>query len=385
MEQLEHRRKDMCVEMLRECYMSARRLLRRMVESVEFRACIKEEGPDGLAPNSASEAEALVRSTVRECRALMNQRSSESPRWYNIDGNLRLAVQDALQIIPLALGKVQLWMETPLTAFDLNPVPMRECQTRRRTRAALQLDDAIDRKSQEDVLKSARKLGQLRDLFEVPLGLEALDDNGETPLYRAATRGGVDDVCILLDAGADVNALLSFSGASLRREATQEGENIGSLTAQGSEAVAKTYYSALHGAARNGLAETTEMLLKRGADANLCVSGSGRWPTGCSPLMLASAAGCNRVVERLLAYNACTEKRDESGYTALMLAARNGNHKVIQMLLSKGADPKAVKAVTLKDSCKTIMTTALDLAQRAHDHGIEGAAECVQLLAPHLS
>jgi len=218
-----------------------------------------------------------------------------------------------------------------------------------------------------------------------------VDDNGEAPLYWAATRGGADDVRILLDAGANVNALLSFSATGLRREAAQEGDNaggdIGALTDQppGSETVAHTYtyYSALHGAAKHGLVETTEILLKRGADPNLCVAGSGIWPVGCSALMLASNAGCYRVVERLLAYNACTEKRDESGYTALMLAARNGNGKVIQMLLSKGADPKAVREMKVKgasNSSEVISITALGLAQRAHGSGIPGAAECVQLL-----
>jgi len=440
-EQLEHRRKDMCVEMLRECYMSAQKLLNNMVESEEFRSCITEGKPGKLAPNSEAEAKEMVKATMRECETLMHSRTAEGPEWYNIDGNLRLAVQDALSIIPLALGKVQLWMEAPMTAYDINCVPMRECQLLRITRAALQLDDAIDRQSQEDVLKSARKLCHLSDLIVVPLGLEKVDDNGETPLYRAATRGGTDDVRILLDAGANVNAQLSFSAASRPREAPEEGANFGSVAAQGSEMVAEIYFSALHGAAKHGRAEMVEMLLKRGADANLCVSGSGRWPTDCSALMLASGTGCNRVVERLLAYKACTEKRDASGLTALMLAARNGHAKVIQVLLSKGADPKAVRKrpdkdkwkcavcnaetsfyatpdeynwekatrchrrncgqlkgakapaseakdtseVKLKDSSKTIATTALDLAQRSHASGVQGAAECVQLLTQHLS
>ena len=372
MEQLEHRRKDMCVEMLRECYMSARRLLSDMAESEEFRSCITE-----WKPNSAAEVKAMVKATVRECEALMNKRAGEEPNWYNIDGNLRLAVQDALQIIPLALGKVQLWMETSMTACDLNCVPMRECKMLRMVNAALQLDDAIDRQSQEEVFRSATQLCHLRELLVVPLGLEKVDDNGETPLYRAAALGRTDDVGILLDAGADVNALLSFSATTRPREAPEEGEIFGAVAAQGSEMVPETSYSALHGAAMNGRAETAEMLLKRGADANLCVSGSGRWPTGHSDLMLASARGCDRVVQRLLAYNACTEKHDVFGYTALMLAARNGKAKVIQILLSKGADRKAVREVKRKDSSKTIATeTALDLAQRAHTRGIQGAAEC---------
>ena len=169
-EQLEHRRKDMCVEMLRECYMSAQKLLNNMVESEEFRSCITEGKPGELAPNSVAEAKAMVKATMRECETLMNRRAAEGPNWYNIDGNLRLAVQDALSIIPLALGKVQLWMEAPMTAYDINCVPMRECQLLRITRAALQLDDAIDRQSREDVLKSARKLCHLSDLIVFCVG-----------------------------------------------------------------------------------------------------------------------------------------------------------------------------------------------------------------------
>jgi len=102
------------------------------------------------------------------------------------------------------------------------------------------------------------------------------------------------------------------------------GANFGSVAVQGSETVAETYLSALHGPTKHGLAETAEMLLKRGATP-ICVSRGlgGGGHTGCSALMLANGTGCNRVVERLLAYNACTEKRDPSGNTALMLAARN--------------------------------------------------------------
>jgi hypothetical protein len=90
-EQLEHRRKDMCVEMLRECYMSAQKMLNNMVESEEFRSCITEGKPGELAPNSVAEAKAMVKATMRECETLMNRRAAEGPNWYNIDGNLRLA------------------------------------------------------------------------------------------------------------------------------------------------------------------------------------------------------------------------------------------------------------------------------------------------------
>ena len=78
--------------------------------------------------------------------------------------------------------------------------------------------------------------------------------------------------------------------------ASCSGANFGSVAVQGSETVAETYLSALHGPTKHGLAETAEMLLKRGATP-ICVSrglgGGGR------------------------------EKRDPSGNTALMLAARN--------------------------------------------------------------
>ncbi len=177
--------------------------------------------------------------------------------------------------------------------------------------------------------------------------VNAAEDDGTTPLMRAAHGHSPEIVKLLIDAGADVAARNRYG------------------------------VSALYLAARNGDAATTRALLVAGLDPNTAL------PGGETALMTAARAGNTAVVGALLtgsnavdtlaelgtdpsaersAYSAADDtgyggtsrpvaRRNRAdvnarerwyGHTALMSAAAAGQADVIRLLIEAGADVNAV-------------------------------------------
>src|SRR4051794_23659873 len=93
--------------------------------------------------------------------------------------------------------------------------------------------------------------------------------------------------------------------------------------------------TALHWAARANDAETTQLLLAAGAQANV----ANRY--GVTALSLAAANGNAAIVEALLKAGADANGALPQGETVLMTAARAGNAEVVKALLARGADVNA--------------------------------------------
>ena len=146
-------------------------------------------------------------------------------------------------------------------------------------------------------------------------------------LERAAASGSVDNVRLLLKAGADVNQ-------------TNPGVN----------------YAALLGAVVAGSVECTELLIEAGADVNL------RQKYCTSPIIQAVQKGYPEIVQVLLKAGADVNDIDvDNSWTALMLAAWNGHDDVVDVLIKAGAD---VNRERLND-------TALKLASECSTKGTE--------------
>ena len=188
------------------------------------------------------------------------------PLWYADSAHLGQAINDALEIIPHALGKVRLWLETNVTLYDLVPIPMRFAQMMlvSKTMAAVEHVEAsgVGAASGNEVPRLALRLCYLRGLLADDDDVvaqqgcsvtEELDVHGQTGLYAAATRGSTEDVRLLVQAGADVKACTNGM-ISLRRRTT-------------------TFSSALHGAARLGHADVVALLLRSRADVDAKVQG----------------------------------------------------------------------------------------------------------------
>jgi uncharacterized protein len=96
--------------------------------------------------------------------------------------------------------------------------------------------------------------------------------------------------------------------------------------------------TALHWAAYQGDLETTDLLLRAGANPRIV----NRY--GVTALSLAVERGVATVVERLLRAGADANAVLPGGETVLMTAARAGHADVVKLLLSKGASPNAREA-----------------------------------------
>ncbi|KAJ8246699.1 hypothetical protein GJAV_G00254410 [Gymnothorax javanicus] len=138
--------------------------------------------------------------------------------------------------------------------------------------------------------------------------LEHVDGEGWTALRSAAWGGHGEAVCLLLDAGAEVD---------------------------GTDADGRT---ALRAAAWAGHLEILLILLEHGAQPDL-PDRQGR-----TPLIAAAYMGHQEVLEALLAHRATVDAQDSDGRTALSVAAMcsgegRSQEEVVSALLEKGADP----------------------------------------------
>ena len=105
--------------------------------------------------------------------------------------------------------------------------------------------------------------------------------------------------------------------------------------------------TALMGAAVNGHTQTVQLLLEKGADVNAVIEKDYRigylekWQVGKTALIYAAANGHTKIVQLLLEKGADVNAKKYDGSTALMLAADNGHTKIVKLLIEKGADVNA--------------------------------------------
>lgn len=128
----------------------------------------------------------------------------------------------------------------------------------------------------------------------------------DSPVADAAMRGDVDEVRVLLRAGADVNAA--------------QGDGM----------------TALHWAAMSGSVGLAEVLVYAGANLEAQTRLGG-----FTPLLVASQAGSAEMVQKLLGAGADANTTTSTGETALHFAAASGNPAAIAALVAHGADVNA--------------------------------------------
>ncbi len=168
-------------------------------------------------------------------------------------------------------------------------------------------------------------IGDLSDYLDKnPEVVNDASPDGSTPLLNAAVFGDVETVKLLLDKGADVNAMTDWG-------------------------------TPLYMATLNEKTEVVKLLLEHGADPNIPKR------TGSTPLHAAIGRGNRSIVILLLAAGADPNAVASGGLTPLHICAIKGREEYCEVLLKHGAVP----SLTLKDhKGKTPLDVANDMDHR---------------------
>ncbi len=202
------------------------------------------------------------------------------------------------------------------------------------------------------------------DLYMVRVLLAAKPDlnwrepiTGETTLMHALSTGHWDVARLLVEAGANVNAMTKAGATALTLVAGESsprslamvqallaahadvnggpaGRSTGVLSPSSPSYARAAGYTALGLAASTGSVEVVQALLA----ANSWVDVNAKQRDGKTPLTIASAKGRADVVRLLLAAKADVTAADNDGKTALMFASANGHLEVVQALLAAKAE-----------------------------------------------
>ena len=167
----------------------------------------------------------------------------------------------------------------------------------------------------EQVTKKSSSAQAVDLLLQTGAMVNAMDDDGLTPLAVACQRGN------------------SFAVERLLQE--KEKIDIGIQDKQNS--------TALHKACEHGSKKIVDMLLKNGAIISVADS------DGITPLHIACREGHSEVVKSSLLVHGHDEKdvlisaKDNQGNTAVHFAVESGVEEIVKVLLVDGADPIAPK------------------------------------------
>lgn len=170
-------------------------------------------------------------------------------------------------------------------------------------------------------LMRATRLGRsenVRLLLEAGARVDAADGDGRTALHHAAAAGEVEVAAALIGAGADANA--GDDGGATPLHLARTTELADALLGHGANANAATAagWTALMSAALRGDADLVSLLLVRGAEVSAAEEG------GWTPLHFAAAKGKVEIARLLLAAGADVSAGDENGLTPLAAAKGNG-------------------------------------------------------------
>jgi len=191
---------------------------------------------------------------------------------------------------------------------------------------------------QEKVMRRAGISSRSIALLLMTMAISAWS-SADTPISDAVRRGDADAVRALLREGADVNASAGDGMTALHWAADAgEVELAQILIDAGANVDAVTRladYTPLHLASRQGSASLIEALLEGGANATVSSTAGGS-----TALHFAAGAGSVDAITMLLRHGADVNGRESGrGQTPLMYAAAKGRTEAARTLLANGADP----------------------------------------------
>lgn len=220
------------------------------------------------------------------------------------------------------------------------------------------------------------------------------DEESDNPLHVASEFGEMGAVRVLLDAGADVNALGRSEETPLHRAAAEGHVNIvealiesGADVNYVSDGFVAEGEAPLHPAAKNGEPEVVKMLLDAGAEPNITTNGRH----ARTPLHFAVKKDNHEVVRMLINAGADTDTQGFQNNTPLHWAS---GKRMAKLLISAGADVNATAygktplhtakngevAKTLIDAGADVRSTTSSGQQPLHRVSMHGDPEAVRAL-----
>ena len=159
------------------------------------------------------------------------------------------------------------------------------------------------------------------------------DNVGKTALMLAASGGHKEIVRLILEFGADINAVAGFGDTALTHVI---GDNaldsiVRLLVDRGADVKLYGFEPALTTAATNCRTSLVRLLLEAGANVNAADQG------GYTALMEAADSGCGDVVATLIAADADVNASNNEGITALDLATKQRRARIVALLKGAGA------------------------------------------------
>ena len=156
------------------------------------------------------------------------------------------------------------------------------------------------------VAASKNQLGKIRFLLNKGANVNFKNERGATPLNVACDKNALDAVQLLIDEGADVNTRTTRGSTPLTCAASGKGCTLVSATA----------FSHVY-----DFTNVAEILLDNGADVNLQ-----------NPLLFAVRTGNLKMVQLLLANGANINATDSTGKNALQIAEHHKHKNIVKFL-----------------------------------------------------
>ncbi|CAM4571761.1 unnamed protein product [Lepidochelys olivacea] len=180
------------------------------------------------------------------------------------------------------------------------------------------------------IATSRGNLDCLLSLLQAGAEPDITNKSRETPLYKACERKNVEAVRMLVQYNADANHRCNRGWTALHEAVSRNDiEIIDILIKGGAKIESKNTYgiTSLFVAAEGGQLDALRYLAKCGADINTQASDSA------SALYEACKNGHEKVVEFLLSQGADANKANKDGLLPLHIASKKGNYEIVKMLL----------------------------------------------------